>query len=200
MKTGEAFSDPSAATTQMREDAGAHPSPRVLGHGSLDSCSCCHFRAWQICFTEMFGSIFICAIHWLYLPRQVLVLLTVTWFCLPPVIEMMSCLTFSQSCILMVVYLNAQSCRNKTFELNDIVTNHNIDMMLLTETRLKEQGDEALKAEMTLARYVLRHFLRKIDVEVVLPFSWKNKQKNKKTKKHQDVLRRVPRFSSLVRW
>ncbi len=44
-------------------------------------------------------------------------------------------------------------------------------MMLLTETRRKEQGDEALKAEMTLARSVLSHFLRKIDVEVVLPFS-----------------------------
>ena len=58
----------------------------------------------------------------------------------------------------MVVYLNAQSCRNKTFELNDIVTNHNIDMMLLTETRLKEQGDEALKAEMTPAGFVLKSF------------------------------------------
>ena len=44
-------------------------------------------------------------------------------------------------------------------------------MMLLTETLRKEQGDEALKAEMTLARYVFSHFLRKIDVEVVLPFS-----------------------------
>ena len=43
-------------------------------------------------------------------------------------------------------------------------------MMLLTETRRKEQGDGALKAEMTLARYVLSHFLRKTDVEVVLPF------------------------------
>ena len=70
-----------------------------------------------------------------------------------------------------MVYFNAQSCRNKTSELNDIVTNHDIGMMLLTETRRKEQGDGALKAEMTLARYVLRHFLRKIDVEVVLPFS-----------------------------
>ena len=49
-------------------------------------------------------------------------------------------------------------------------------MMLLTETRRKEQGDEALKAEMTLAGYVLSHFLRKIDVEVVLPFSWKQQQ------------------------
>ena len=54
--------------------------------------------------------------------------------------------------------------------------------MLLTETRRKEQGDGVLKAEKTLAGYVLSHFLRKIDVEVVLPFSWK-KQTNKQTKK-----------------
>ena len=70
-----------------------------------------------------------------------------------------------------MVYFNAQSCRNKTSELNDIVTNHDIGMMLLTETRRKEQGDGVLKAEKTLAGYVLSHFLRKIDVEVVLPFS-----------------------------
>ena len=31
-------------------------------------------------------------------------------------------------------------------------------MMLLTETRLKEQGDEALKAEMTPAGFVLKSF------------------------------------------
>ena len=57
----------------------------------------------------------------------------------------MSALTFfSQFRILQAVYFNVQSCQNKRSELNDIVTNHDIDMMLLTETRLEEQGDEAL--------------------------------------------------------
>ena len=73
---------------------------------------------------------------------------------------MMSCLTFSQSCILMVVYLNAQSCRNKASELNDLVIDHDTDTLLLTETWLKEQGDEARKAEMTPAGHVLKSFPR----------------------------------------
>ena len=38
-------------------------------------------------------------------------------------------------------------------ELNDLVTDHDIDTLLLTETWLKEQGDEAQKAEMTAAGY-----------------------------------------------
>ena len=62
---------------------------------------------------------------------------------------------------LLVVYLTAQSCRNKDSELNDLVTDHDIDMMLLTENWLKEQGDEAQKAEMMLAGYVLKSFPRK---------------------------------------
>ena len=68
---------------------------------------------------------------------------------------------FSQSRTLLMVYLNAQSCRNKASELNDLVIDHDIDTLLLTETWLKEQGDEAQKAEMTPAGYVLKSFHRK---------------------------------------
>ena len=46
-------------------------------------------------------------------------------------------------------------------ELNDLVTDHDIDTLLLTETWLKEQGDEAQKAEMIQAGYVLKSFHRK---------------------------------------
>ena len=55
-----------------------------------------------------------------------------------------------------MVYLNAQSCRNKASELNNLVTDHDIDILLLTETWLKEHGDEAQKAEMTPDAYVLK--------------------------------------------
>ena len=48
---------------------------------------------------------------------------------------------FSQSRTLLVVYLNAQSCRNKASELNDLVIDHDTDTLLLTETWLTEQGD-----------------------------------------------------------
>ena len=60
-----------------------------------------------------------------------------------------------------MVYLNAQSCRHKASELNDLVTDHDIDVLLLTETWLTEQGNEAQKAEMTPADYVLKSFPRK---------------------------------------
>ena len=59
----------------------------------------------------------------------------------------------SHSGTLLMVYLNAKTCRNKSSELNDLVTDHDIDVLLLTETWLKEQGDEAQKAEMTAAGY-----------------------------------------------
>ena len=51
----------------------------------------------------------------------------------------------SHSRTLLMVYLNAQSCRNKASELNSLVTDHDTDIFLLTETWLKEQGDEARK-------------------------------------------------------
>ena len=60
-----------------------------------------------------------------------------------------------------MVYLNAQSCRNKASELNDLVTDHDIDIFLLTEAWLKEQGGEAQKAEMTPAGCVLKSLPRK---------------------------------------
>ena len=60
-----------------------------------------------------------------------------------------------------MIYLNAQSCRNKVSDLNDFVIDHDIDILLLTETWLKELGDEAQKAEMTPAGYVLKSFPRK---------------------------------------
>ena len=52
----------------------------------------------------------------------------------------------SHSRTLLMIYLNAQSCRNKVSDLNDFVIDHDIDILLLTETWLKELGDEAQKA------------------------------------------------------
>ena len=60
-----------------------------------------------------------------------------------------------------MVYLNAQSCQNKASALNDLVTDHDTDTLLLTETWLKERGVEAQKAEMTTAGYVLKSLPRK---------------------------------------
>ena len=68
---------------------------------------------------------------------------------------------FSQSRFLLMVYLNAQSCCNKASQLSDLVTDHEIDSLLLTETWLKEQDDETQKPEMTPAGYILKSFPRK---------------------------------------
>ena len=44
--------------------------------------------------------------------------------------------------------LNAQSSRNKTLEIKDIIEEKNIDVMCITETWLKDNKDEALMSEM----------------------------------------------------
>ena len=81
--------------------------------------------------------------------RQVPFLLTLTWLWV-----MLFCLkmTCSHS------YLNLTLCwwsDNKASELNDLLTDHGTDILLLTETELKEPGDEAQRAEMTPAGYVI---------------------------------------------
>ena len=46
-------------------------------------------------------------------------------------------------------------------ELSSLVTDHDTDILLLTETWLKEHGNEAQKAQMTPAGYALKSFPRK---------------------------------------
>ena len=56
---------------------------------------------------------------------------------------------FSQSRTLLVVYFDAQSCQNKASELNDLVTDLDIDILLLTETWLKAVSYTHLRAHET---------------------------------------------------
>ena len=54
-----------------------------------------------------------------------------------------------------LVCLNAQSCRNETDAIWDLIEELNIDRSCLTETRLREEGDEPLMPSMKPPGYDL---------------------------------------------
>lgn len=54
---------------------------------------------------------------------------------------------------LKVLYLNTQSCRNKTTEINDLIMESNADLVFITKTWLKETGDEPHIKDMTPVGY-----------------------------------------------
>ena len=62
---------------------------------------------------------------------------------------------------LLVGHLNTRSCRNKTFELNDLITEENVDIMFITETWLREKGDEPLMKQIEPENYTFKSFPRK---------------------------------------
>ena len=60
-----------------------------------------------------------------------------------------------------VLYLNAQSCRNKTTELSDLTDESNADLVFLTETWLKAVGDEVKLQELIPPGFVTHSCPRK---------------------------------------
>ena len=54
-----------------------------------------------------------------------------------------------------------QSCRNKAIELNEVIIDHNIDIMCIVESWLKENGDETVMHELTPPGYKISSFPRK---------------------------------------
>ena len=61
---------------------------------------------------------------------------------------------------LRLAYFNAQSCRQKTSEINDLVVDGDFDILLMTETWLYASGDEAYITEMTPSGYLFHSFPR----------------------------------------
>ena len=59
-----------------------------------------------------------------------------------------------------IMYLNAQSCGNKSLELADTIVEECFDMVLLSETWFKEVGDEPRLAELTPKGFVLKNMPR----------------------------------------
>ena len=66
----------------------------------------------------------------------------------------------TQSKIIKVLYFNSQSCRQKANDIHEMILDDGTDTLLMTETWLYAQGDEACLAEMTHRGYVLRSFPR----------------------------------------
>ena len=61
---------------------------------------------------------------------------------------------------LRLAYFNAQSCRQKASEINDLVVDGDFDILLMTETWLYASGDEAYITEMTTSGYLFHSFPR----------------------------------------
>ena len=66
----------------------------------------------------------------------------------------------TQSKIIKILYFNSQSCRQKASDIHEMIFDDGIDILLMTETWLYAQGDEACIAEMTPRGYMLRSFPR----------------------------------------
>ena len=54
---------------------------------------------------------------------------------------------------LSVAVLNARSVRNKTLAINEFVTDHDVDILAITETWLKKNSDKPIIAELTPSGY-----------------------------------------------
>ena len=61
---------------------------------------------------------------------------------------------------LRLAYFNAQSCRQKASEINDLVVDGDFDILLMTETWLYASCDEAYITEMTPSGYLFHSFPR----------------------------------------
>ena len=57
--------------------------------------------------------------------------------------------------------LNIQSCRNKVSKLQELILEEHLDILFLTETWLKEAGDEHIIADLTPSGFSMRSFPRK---------------------------------------
>ena len=97
----------------------------------------------------------------------------------------------SQFRILLTVFLHAQLCRNNAFELSDLVTDRDLNILLLTETWLKELGDEAQKAEMTPSGYLLKSFCWEDEVGGGFAFLIKKIKSKKKRRRKKSGKTRV---------
>ena len=69
----------------------------------------------------------------------------------------------SPSCsrsFLKFAHINVQSCRNKTVQIHEFITDNEFDVLFMTETWLYDQGDEAYTTDMTPDGYQFHSFPR----------------------------------------
>ena len=67
--------------------------------------------------------------------------------------------SFSRS-FLKFAHINVQSCRNKTVQIHEFITDNEFDVLFMTETWLYDQGDEAYITDMTPDGYQFHSFPR----------------------------------------
>ena len=78
----------------------------------------------------------------------------------------------SCSCsFLKFAHINVQSCRNKTVQIHEFITDNEFDILFMTETRLYDQSDEAYITDMTPDAISFTHSPGVAGGAVALPWS-----------------------------
>ena len=75
-------------------------------------------------------------------------------------VKLSTCQTVSNDCYTNVALINARSVKNKTLAINEEIIQHDWDILAITETWLKQTGDEAIVTELLPPGYTFRHVAR----------------------------------------
>ena len=79
----------------------------------------------------------------------------------PPTIHTVNTIDRTNNSTITVALINAQSCRNKIEDINDLLTDNNFDVLFIVESWLSERGDDATIRALTPGGYEIKSFPRK---------------------------------------
>ena len=68
--------------------------------------------------------------------------------------------TVGNDCYTNVTLINARSVKNKTLAINEEIIQHDWDILAITQTWLKQTGDEAIVTELLPPGYTFHHVAR----------------------------------------
>ena len=78
-------------------------------------------------------------------------------------VKLSACQTVGNDCYTNVALINARSVRNKTLAINQEIIQHDWDSLAITETWLKQTGDEAIVTDLLPPGYPFHHVARPCD-------------------------------------
>ena len=75
-------------------------------------------------------------------------------------VKLSTCQIVGNDCYTNMALINARSVKNKTLAINEEIIQHDWDILAITETWLKQTGDEAIVTELLPPGYTLHHVAR----------------------------------------
>ena len=75
-------------------------------------------------------------------------------------VKLSTCQIVGNDCYTNVASINASSVKNKTLAINEEIIQHDWDILAITETWLKQTGDEAIVTELLPPGYTFHHVAR----------------------------------------